>query len=69
MKRGIYRNPLGMVLEVTDPVIGQIAGCTSLGGIWFAYTEPSPLGRDCFLVTEESFKQCGYEFISEGTGR
>lgn len=67
LKPGKYKNKRGAVLEVTHPVIGQIAGYHTLGGIWKAFSEPGIFGQDAYLVTEDSMQQWGYEMIEEAT--
>lgn len=64
MKRGIYRNQLGveLIVEQVTPSINRIQ---VIGPVYLARQEDSVLGTRYLYVTEQGLRECRYELIEE----
>ena len=63
MKRGTYRNDMGVELTLTGPFLSQ-NNIWALGEIWWAENGEGWL-RQRWLVTRDGLKDAGYELIEE----
>ena len=64
MRTGWYENPMGVRLNVVEPVVGTVAGFKTLGMLWIAESEYEPFfGVDYYIVTQTSMDGAGYTYV------
>lgn len=66
MKTGLYRNRLGVELDVQRQIIG-VHKYRTLGNVYEGVIDGGLFGPDLYIVTADGLEAAGYELIEERT--